>query len=281
MHNNSELERRLEFMKVDSATRGHLRDIKGIITTSLPGALEDFYQQISAFPETRRFFSDQRHVASAKSRQESHWDTISSAQFDGQYVRAVTTVGETHARIGLEPRWYIGGYALVLEALVHAVIKARWPRQRFGGGRGTSADKVAAELGALAKATLLDMDFAISVYLEAAEVARKRAEAEVLNAERASVAESLGAGLAALAGGDLTYRLPNTLPSEYARLRDDFNSALSTIEQTMSAVVGAATSIGAAQRKLPRRRTISHGGRNSRPPAWNKRLPRWTRSPLR
>lgn len=250
MHNNSELERRLEFMKVDSATRGHLRDIKGIITTSLPGALEDFYQQISAFPETRRFFSDQRHVASAKSRQESHWDTISSAQFDGQYVRAVTTVGETHARIGLEPRWYIGGYALVLEALVHAVIKARWPRQRFGGGRGTSADKVAAELGALAKATLLDMDFAISVYLEAAEVARKRAEAEVLNAERASVAESLGAGLAALAGGDLTYRLPNTLPSEYARLRDDFNSALSTIEQTMSAVVGAATSIGASSEEI-------------------------------
>ncbi|MFZ5718744.1 MAG: methyl-accepting chemotaxis protein [Pseudomonadota bacterium] len=250
MQENSELDRRLEFMKMDSQGRSNLRDIKSIIESSLPGALDAFYQQIGAFPETRRFFSDPRHIASAKSRQESHWDAISSAQFDARYVRAVTTVGETHARIGLEPRWYIGGYALVLEALIHAVVKARWPKARFGGARTASPDKIAAELGALAKATLLDMDFAISVYLEAAEEARKRAEAEVLNAERTSVAESLGAGLAALARGDLTYRLPDTLPSEYARLRDDFNSALSTIEETMSAVVGAATSIGASSEQI-------------------------------
>ena len=147
-------------MRMDDLACESLRDIKPIIMSALPGALDTFYGQVAQRPETRAFFSGSSHMGSAKRRQIDHWETISSGRFDDGYVSAVTTVGETHARIGLEPRWYIGGYALVLEALIASVTAARWPR----GGvlrRGPSPEKVAAELGALAKATLLDMDYAI------------------------------------------------------------------------------------------------------------------------
>jgi len=175
-------------------------------------------------------------MSGAKNRQLAHWEIISSGQFDQNYVRAVTTVGEVHARIGLEPRWYIGGYAMLMDALIGKVIEARWPKGGFGGKKAAPPAQVSAELGALVKATLLDMDFAISVYLEAAEKARLAAEAEVLAKEREIVVGSVGAGMAKLAAGDLTYRMSDDIPAEYRQLRDDFNAAMQQLEETMSVV---------------------------------------------
>nr|WP_305885120.1 globin-coupled sensor protein [Phenylobacterium sp. LH3H17] len=241
---------RLSFMKLDAAAQQSIRDIKSIIMHDLPGALDAFYAQIQAYPETRKFFASQGHVTSAKNRQVNHWEAISSGDFDQNYVRAVTTVGEIHARIGLEPRWYIGGYALLLDTLIGGVLEARWPKGGFGARKGPGVRQVSAELGALAKATLLDMDYAISVYLEAAEAARKAAEAEVLAHERAVVVHSVGAGMAALAAGDLTYRMPDDLPPEYLRLRDDFNAAMVQLEETMTMVASTTVSIGASSDEM-------------------------------
>ncbi|WP_374569835.1 methyl-accepting chemotaxis protein [Phenylobacterium sp.] len=236
-------------MRIDAEARNDLRRIKSILMEGLPDALDTFYGQVRSRPETRRFFSDAEHIANAKRRQLGHWEAISSGQFDETYVRAVTAVGQTHARIGLEPRWYIGGYALVIESLIAAVVKARWPKSGFGG-KGGSAKEAAAELGALAKATLLDVDYAISVYLETAEAARKQAEAEVLHAERSAVVASMGRGMAALAAGDLTYRMIDDMPSEYAALRDDFNGALARLEDAIGAVSSTVEIVSASCSEL-------------------------------
>lgn len=241
---------RLKFMKIDASAQSSLQGVKSILMRELPVALDGFYAQVQGHPETRRFFTDPARVGSAKSRQIGHWDAISSGRFDETYVRAVTAVGETHARIGLEPRWYIGGYALLLNDLIGAVVAERWPRGGFGAKKGPGADTVAAELGALAKATLLDVDFSISVYLEAAEAARKHAEAEVMGQERASVVRSVGAGMAALAAGDLTYRMPDDLAPEYRQLRQDFNLALGRIEETISTVATTTGGIGVSAEEM-------------------------------
>ncbi len=243
MENENALQSRLDFMQLDRRASEHLKAIKPLLMGALEGALDKFYRQVEQTPQTRGFFTGVAGMDSAKRRQISHWDRISSASFDVDYVAAVTRVGEIHARIGLEPRWYIGGYAMLLDGLIGAVIESRWPKRRFGAARGADAAKVAGELGALAKATLLDMDYAISVYLEAAEAARKRAEAEVLAQERAVVVSSVGKGMAALAAGDLTFRMADDMPAEYARLRDDFNTAMATLEETVGAVSTGARSI--------------------------------------
>jgi methyl-accepting chemotaxis protein len=240
-HNN--LDERLSFMRIDADARQDLQDIKSIIMKELPAALDSFYDQVRGFPETRKFFSGEGQISSAKSKQVVHWDSISSARFDGQYVAAVTTVGEVHARIGLEPRWYIGGYALVAETLIAKVLEARWPKASFGKLKGPSSQKVGAELGAMIKATMLDMDFAISVYLSAADEARRTAEAEVLANERSKVVGSVGEAMAALSGGDLTYRMPDNLPPEYAQLRRDFNDAMTQLQETMGTIAASTTSL--------------------------------------
>jgi methyl-accepting chemotaxis protein len=108
------------------------------------------------------------------------------------------------------------------------------------------------EIGAMARATEVFRQAGLEkLRLEAeaerlrldTDQARKAAEAEILARERVSVARSLGEGLAALARGDLTYRLADDLPAEYAQLRTDFNAAIAELQGTVRSVAAAADGV--------------------------------------
>ncbi len=255
MSSADDLGKRLEFMRFGPKAMQSLRDAEAAIVAALPDALDAFYGQISAFPETKAFFKTPDHVKSAKSRQSSHWDRLAKGQFDQGYVDAVTKVGKIHARIGLEPRWYIGGYALLLEKLIANVLAARWPKGRFGGAIPGAAER-GAELGAIIKAALIDMDYSISVYLEASEAARLETEAHARRVEEAQAAErekavsQVSAGMNALAKGDLTYRMPADIPAEYAKIRDDFNQAMERLEGMVSTIKATSDSIAQSSQEI-------------------------------
>ena len=159
MSADNNLSDRLSFIKMDAEAIERLRSIKPLIMEELPGAIAEFYKQVRAFPETKKFFSSDAHMDAASGLQLQHWDRISSGKLDQNYVRAVTKIGEIHARVGLEPRWFLGGYGIIAQELVGAILKKRWPQ----GGmfvKGPKSETVSGELGALIKAVMLDIDFA-------------------------------------------------------------------------------------------------------------------------
>jgi methyl-accepting chemotaxis protein len=237
MSSENALAERLSFMKLGPEQQKRLRDAKSVLMRVLPSALDRFYEQVQQFPKPRSLFKDSAHISAAKSRQLNHWETISNGVFDGAYERAVTSIGEVHARIGLEPRWYIGGYALLLESMIAALVTAHWPKAAFGQ-KASSADRVIQELIAVTKAGMLDMDLALSVYIArgVTEAERLKAETEALSAERSEVVRLVSAAMAALADGDLTGRLSDDIPPEYAELKDNFNRAMNQLQQTIGAV---------------------------------------------
>lgn len=237
-----ELDARLAFMKLDATAASVMRGMKPIIERELPGALDRFYHQVKQFPAVAKFFGGDRQIDQAKTKQLEHWRRISDGAIDEHYVGAVTAIGDVHARIGLEPRWYIGGYALVLESLMDKLVRARWPKHPFGPSTANAA-QLAAELSVLAKTVMLDMDFAITVYLEVAERERLAAEERALAEERRSVVESIGGALNALSCGDLTYRIADTLPAEYAGLRRDFNASLEMMAQSVGEIMVASENL--------------------------------------
>lgn len=171
MTKDRSLDERLDFLGLDDQARKHLRALATTVEVDLPGILDGFYAKIRTRPEVGRFFSSDRMIDGARSAQLRHWRGITSGELDHAYVEGVTTIGKTHARIGLEPRWYIGGYALILEGLIRALVES--------SGRGMFSkrgDRVLADrLVVLVKAALLDMDYAISTYLDASEEAKRSA----------------------------------------------------------------------------------------------------------
>ncbi len=83
-----------------------------------------------------------------------------------------------------------------------------------------------------------------------AEHERVQAQADAIASERALVSGSIGAGLSRLAAKDLTVRLDDSLPEAYARLRDDFNLAMTEIEAALKAVGTSGHTIAGSTREI-------------------------------
>ncbi|WP_068879267.1 globin-coupled sensor protein [Phenylobacterium sp. CCH12-B4] len=251
---------RLDFIGLDSKARETLRSLQPFIAAEIQPALSLFYAKIAQTPQVSRFFKDPGHMAAAQNAQGRHWTTIAEGRFDDTYVTGVRTIGQTHARIGLEPRWYIAGYALIIENLLRRLVETRWPKGF--GGRAKGAEETADATATLVKAVFLDMDFAISIYLESLQAERERLHAEQVAVKRAQDAAmaALGAALSRLSQGDLRARVDADLAPEFMGVKDDFNAAVSALEQAMGSAVDVThvvtqgvAQIGSAADNLSRR----------------------------
>jgi len=227
----ADLRDRLDFVGLNGDQRQHLAALKPVISASVEAALDVFYNKASRHPHTMKFFSNEAHIAHAKSRQAAHWGIIASGKYEADYVDGVTTVGRVHARIGLEPRWYIGGYALILDGIVRAIIK----EELKGFLHGRKAEKLSDHITAVVKASLVDMDYAISVYLDslAEERARTETQRQTEQADQAVALKAIEEALENLANGDLTSELRERLAPNFDGLKKNFNFSIQALEAAM------------------------------------------------
>ncbi len=126
-----DIARRLDYLGLDEAALKRLRTLKPFIEKELGPALDKFYTIVRKSPEVSGLFSNEAHINRAKTAQIGHWANIATGDFTGDYASKVQTIGQVHARIGLEPRWYIGGYALIVEHLLTEAVKSLWPKPGF------------------------------------------------------------------------------------------------------------------------------------------------------
>lgn len=232
-----EVRGRLEFCEMDDRQRATLAAARPIVERCIHGALDRFYAAVRRTPETARFFGGEGHIRKAQSAQAAHWLTIAEGRFDARYYESVRRIGSVHARIGLDPRWYIGGYSLVLEEIVGSVGRAFSPLKRLARlGRGPSQAEVTA---ALVKAALIDMELSISIYFEVADN------------ERQAAIGAVGGALARLAAGDLVQDLSG-LPESFRPLEAAYNESIGNLRGTIGAVSQSASGIRTASHEIAR-----------------------------
>ncbi|MCJ8308593.1 MAG: globin-coupled sensor protein [Rhizobiaceae bacterium] len=228
---NIDLNERLQFLDMDGEQPQSLELLKSLLEKEMPNGLDLFYSRVRSNPEVSRFFSDDRHVDRAKNAQINHWDSILSARFDNDYVDKAQIIGQVHSKIGLEPKWYIGGYAILAEHLIKSVVTEFVPRKRIFERSQMDPDVLGDALANLVKAILLDIDLAISVYLfDEAEKARKRVMSETIADERALVTETFAEALSHLSRKDVTYRIKGEVPDSYEGLKADFNNSVESLQ---------------------------------------------------
>ncbi|HEX7791283.1 MAG TPA: globin-coupled sensor protein, partial [Afipia sp.] len=221
MSSSDALALRIAFNGINDASRAALRDIRPMVMAALPAILEEFYQTIAKFPDVQRMFPRPEIVAHAKAAQLAHWDMILSAKFDDDYVRSVTRIGETHHRLGLEPRWYIGGYKRIVSGLIGHIETGL--TARIAGP--ALFRKKAVIMDAIVSAAMLDMDFAISVYLDAG----KREKRETLERLAGQFEQTIS---------QIVQRIGTT--------SEDLNTAANTLKATSDETRMLSTSVAAA-----------------------------------
>jgi len=244
-----DIARRLEFMQMAPEDCESIRALKGVVDRELPKALDLFYGQLRKSPEVNRFFSSDDHIDHAKGAQIGHWSSISSGTFDHAYAAKVRTIGTVHARIGLEPQWYIGGYAIIVDHLINQAVADFRERQSFLA-KPSQSRGFGKSLGNLVKAVLLDMELAISVYIEQAEIAKLKAQAEAIAQEQALVCETFGKALERIARKDLTVRMSDDLPEAYRKLQENFNRAVGELAGTIQNVDAGITQINSSTAEI-------------------------------
>ncbi len=235
----------LNFIRYTSHLQERLRGAKAIIMAALPGALEALYTQIRAAPETARLFSSEEVISHARAKQYAHWGLVAEARMDEAYLMATRRVGETHINAGVEPKWMIAGQNILLGILVNAVLEARWPKSRFGKARNALRRQAIEEVAAVIKGGLFDLELALDVYREISTRTRVGAERR-LREHADAVVQAMGEAMAALAAGDLTHRIGDVMPPEYAKLREDFNQAMGNLARTLGGVLGTARTVNSS-----------------------------------
>lgn len=243
-----EIDRRMGFMGLGRPSAGYMA-VSPLLRRTVPLALAAFYERIRAEPETRRFFRDEAQITTASNAQQRHWDAIIDGRADAEYASAVRTIGHVHARIGLEPRWYIGGYSILLAHLTRAIVER--PKKLFASRR--DHDRVTAEaLAELNQRVLLDMDLAISIYLDVLQEERDRVQAaqDAAEARQTEVVRALGDALHALADNDLSVTIPDVFPEEYRSLQNDFHAATRALRTAVRAVADSVESLSAGSSQL-------------------------------
>ncbi|MFC4353189.1 protoglobin domain-containing protein [Fodinicurvata halophila] len=211
MSDDPSLDTRLDFFQIDKTTKAALRDIKPIIESALPRIMSAFYSHLAQYDETNRLFSSDESRERAKKLQVKHWQQILSAEFNQDYYDSARRIGEAHARIGLTPAWYIGGYSFLCARFLQVIsehFSGRWH------ARGLSERRSAA-LQAINKTSLLDMDLAISVY------------SEVLREEKRQTIDGLAEGLETSIG-----QLGTSISSEAGRIYENAQSLSQIAENT-------------------------------------------------
>ena len=212
-----------KFFRLSGANYDSFVPIAQAIEKYAPAALSKFYAHVGATPEVSSLFKSQAHIDGARLKQIEHWRHIFAKPLDDSYFARAEHIGDVHARIGLDPTWYIGGYAMVLEELIDAMVSESLVKRMSG-------KKLSAAISTLVKTALLDMDVALSAYF--------RAGADI----REKVTRELGTALDEMARGDFSVPL-HQLPDSFARLSSDFESMRQHMSDTLHQVSETAESI--------------------------------------
>ncbi len=149
-----EIERRKAFLELSGEDAELLRRLAPQLQVAQKRIIERFYAHLLRFDRTRALIPDDPTLARLEKTQSRYFGRL----FEGDYGRAYgddrLRVGRAHYRVGLEPEWYLGAYALYLRLLLPEV-------RRLSAG---DWDRALPILDAILKVVFLDVGLAIDAY---------------------------------------------------------------------------------------------------------------------
>ena len=105
---------RLDFIGIEDGHKAALTEVWPLLEGKLDGILDKFYAHLSAYPALQGHLGGDGKIDYLKKAQQAHWQLLFGGKFGEDYFGRAVAIGNAHQRIGLEPRWYVAGYAIVL-----------------------------------------------------------------------------------------------------------------------------------------------------------------------
>jgi signal transduction histidine kinase len=156
MPGSPDLELRLGYLDLGPADLERLGALRPVLEKHAAGLVDSFYHHLLSFSSTRRLLVDPGVRERLMSAQREYLLSLAGTTIDEGYLEQRRLIGEVHERIGLEPRWYLGAYALYLSLLVPLVHELH-QHDPIEAGRTVVS---------LQKRLFLDAQIAMEVYID-------------------------------------------------------------------------------------------------------------------
>ncbi|MFW5661112.1 MAG: protoglobin domain-containing protein, partial [Oceanicaulis sp.] len=237
---------RLSFIELDAARAAALEPVLPALGAAMPAALDALYADIASREETAAKFPDSQTTLRARTAMERHWAGVLAAPRDPARAEQARRIGLAHARLGLEPRWYMGAYARVMATLSAAAIRSAIGRFAAPG----RVRRAEAAVDGLVRTLVLDMELAITAYLEERD---ERARGERIETAKA-IEDSVGEVVSSLNEAAKTLEEQARAATEaVSRTRERASGAAAGSEEaaaSVRSVAAASSQLGAASREI-------------------------------
>ena len=137
----------------------HLRGLHELAGKYADTVIEDFYDHLLAFAESRAFFSNPAILARVKAAQKQYFLRLTQGDYDAAYIEDRLRVGTAHEQINLPLKLYLGAYSFYLQTIAPHLLEEHKndPEQAFP------------IFLSFLKLVLMDMGLAIETYLHQRE----------------------------------------------------------------------------------------------------------------
>jgi rsbT co-antagonist protein RsbR len=154
-----EVARRKEFLEFREEDARALQALGPIAEKYATPVIEEFYQHILSFEETKAFFRDPKLLERVKRQQKDYFLRLTEGDYGPDYIADRLRIGTVHERVGLAPKWYLGMYSFYLRAVANRFVEAfsGEPAKAFGA------------FLTLVKLVFLDIGLAVDTYIYARE----------------------------------------------------------------------------------------------------------------
>jgi rsbT co-antagonist protein RsbR len=164
---DGELRRRRAFVELEDSDLARLAALRPFAEKHMDGVVDAFYELLLGHSDTAKFFPDDTTVRRVKRTQREYFLGLFTGVCDLAYVEDRLRVGSTHERIGLAPRWYLGGYRRYLQLLRDRLDAELTPKEAQEG------------FSSVSKIVFFDMALAIDTYIAASNEALHRHQAAI------------------------------------------------------------------------------------------------------
>jgi rsbT co-antagonist protein RsbR len=122
---DSEIQTRKRWLELSTTDEAFIKkELDPVLQARVDFLMDKMYEHFLSFEETRSFFPDTKTLERAKSAQGEYFRRLTQGSYDSRYVQERLSIGQTHQRIDLDPKWYLGAYNNALSHLIPVLLES-------------------------------------------------------------------------------------------------------------------------------------------------------------
>jgi len=111
-----EWRKRKDFVGFTDEDAKLLKELGPIVKKYAEEFVDSLFDKFLITEETKKFFAEKDTLNHVKRMQKEYFIAFTEGKYEEKYLESRIHLGKLHERIGLEPRWYMGGYSIFLQS---------------------------------------------------------------------------------------------------------------------------------------------------------------------